>query len=379
MSDEYSTSIFSSSPQMLIRRKGGDWRAPLVQRYQNERELQLLLRESPRLIARFLPGTVIVDELLIDGIGSLDLAAVQPDGKITLVECKLGSNSQIRREVVGQIFAYAAGLWQLSFEEFDESFASRSNYRSLIEAVKDALPVADREAWNAETFRAQVAQNLEVGRFSLIIAVDAITSELKKIVPYINAHTNGDVEFLALEVGRISDEELEIVTPMTYGQESIETKAQSLPAKRTWTIEDYKTELLEFSNDIQSAVNSVLTFSLAKGATVRPGTGLRPSINIDFNVGGSKRNVLSSYLQLNGPTIDFNFDYFRSACSSEQLAKAASILREIPGSEKWFSRLSEDFAARPSVSLSSVVLTLEFVNAIKRAIVTIIDPLELGL
>jgi len=201
VSDEYSTSIFNSSPQMLIRRKGGDWRAPLVQRYQNERELQLLLRESPRLIARFLPGTVIVDELLIDGIGSLDLAAVQPDGKITLVECKLGSNSQIRREVVGQIFAYAAGLWQLSFEEFDESFASRSNYRSLIEAVKDALPVADREAWNAETFRAQVAQNLEVGRFSLIIAVDAITSELKKLSRTLTPIPTATLSFLHWRLG----------------------------------------------------------------------------------------------------------------------------------------------------------------------------------
>lgn len=111
---------------------------------------------------------------------------------------------------------------------------------------------------------------------------------------------------------------------------------------------------------------------------MRAGTGLRPSINIEFNVGGSKRNVLSSYLQLNRPRIDFNFEYFCSACSSEQLAKSASILRDIPGFEKLLSRLPEDFVARPSVLLNSIVLTEEFVNAIKRAIETIVDPLKLG-
>lgn len=373
MNGESDASIFGASPQMFVRRKGGDWRAPIVRRYENERELQLLLSESPTLIAQFLPGIVIVDELPIPGIGSLDLAAIQPDGKIILVECKLGSNSQIRREVVGQIFAYAAGLWQLSFEEFDENFARCSQYPSLIEAVEDTLSVADRDHWDRETFRKRVAQNLVDGRFALIIAVDSITPELKKIVPYINAHTNGDVEFLALEIARICDDEIEIVTPMTYGQESIDTKAQSRSAKHVWTVDDYRASLREFSDNVQSAVEGVLEFSLMRGATLRPGTGLRPSINIHFRVGDSTRNVLSSYLQADGPTIDFNFDYFRSACSSEQLINAASILREIQGGEKWLGRLPVDFAARPSISLNSAVLTPNLVDIIERAIKAIIE------
>ena len=57
-----------------------------------------------------MPGLIVVDQIAISVTGYVDLVAVDSDGNITLVECKLASNQEIRRSVIGQIFAYAAGL-----------------------------------------------------------------------------------------------------------------------------------------------------------------------------------------------------------------------------------------------------------------------------
>ncbi len=51
-----------------------------------------------------------MDELGIPDTGSVDIALVEPAGLITLVECKLRANPEIRRAVLGQIMAYAANL-----------------------------------------------------------------------------------------------------------------------------------------------------------------------------------------------------------------------------------------------------------------------------
>ena len=45
------------------------------------------------------------------------MAGTHDDG-YTLVECKLQSNIEIKRKVVGQVLAYASGFWRMSYDEF---------------------------------------------------------------------------------------------------------------------------------------------------------------------------------------------------------------------------------------------------------------------
>ena len=63
--------------------------------------------------ATLLPDTApsaVVEEFWIPEAGTVDLLVVDRTGGLTLVECKLRANPEIRREVVGQILAYAGGL-----------------------------------------------------------------------------------------------------------------------------------------------------------------------------------------------------------------------------------------------------------------------------
>jgi hypothetical protein len=98
-------------PAALIRHSGGGWRAPSVTSYSDEQALELLLEQTPDL----LPGqdaalVTVVRQLYVPLTGPVDLFAVSVDGDLTVVECKLKANSEIRRWVVGQVLAYAAGL-----------------------------------------------------------------------------------------------------------------------------------------------------------------------------------------------------------------------------------------------------------------------------
>src|SRR4051794_32274419 len=109
---------------VLIRHAGGAWHEPTTSAYANERELQNLVKLSPAL----LPGAdalAVVDEFWVPGIGSADLVGVGALGDITIVECKLKANPEIRREVVGQTFAYAGGLWRMTYDDFALTFANR--------------------------------------------------------------------------------------------------------------------------------------------------------------------------------------------------------------------------------------------------------------
>ncbi len=135
----------------------------------------MLLAKAPELLPVEEGARVAVaTEVAVPDIGYIDLLGVDPEGNITLVECKLGSNTEIKRKVVGQIFAYAAGLWKMSYEGFDQAFAAKHGA-----SLADAVAALNPGAWDEESFRVNVTENLVRGRFRLVIAVDRITDELR--------------------------------------------------------------------------------------------------------------------------------------------------------------------------------------------------------
>src|SRR5215213_1750679 len=99
---------------MLLLRRDGDksWHAPAITAYTNEEALEQLLAESPDLLPGASPERMVVARQVQTGAGPADLVGVGLDGSLLLVECKLRANPEIRRAVVGQLFAYASSLWR---------------------------------------------------------------------------------------------------------------------------------------------------------------------------------------------------------------------------------------------------------------------------
>ena len=60
-------------------------------------------------------------------------------------------------------------------------------------------------AFDEEAFRSALGENLAECRFTLVIAVDEITDDLRRIIEYRSGHTNAEVGVVALKLGYLAE------------------------------------------------------------------------------------------------------------------------------------------------------------------------------
>lgn len=207
--------------RVLVRRPGETtFAAPEISSYGDEAQLQGLIAETPDLLPGVAggPPVVVMREFPLP-VGRVDVVVVDLEGGISLCECKLGTNPQARREVIGQLVSYAGALSRMSYDEFAERAATR-----LGTSLAEALGALAEGEFDADAFHPTLASNLAAGRFRLVIVVDEISDELRDAVLYLNDQT--ETEFLALELGYLSDNGLEILVPVVYGEEAVERKSR---------------------------------------------------------------------------------------------------------------------------------------------------------
>jgi hypothetical protein len=359
---------------VLIRAKGeATWNKPTTTAYDNEAALQTLIEKSPEL----LPGSkgapvLTVREMSVES-GFIDLVVVDSDGTITLVECKLRANPQIRREVVGQIMAYASCTWGMSYEQFDGAFnAPVKDGQTLAQRMEKIAP----EGWNEEQFRTAVQDNLTTGRFRLVIAVDEITDELKRIVLYLNQHTNSEVQILALELRYIADKGVEILFPTVYGEESTATKKPS--AKNYWDEASVLAVLESICTpQVYQAIIELLEFFTQNGGTIEPGSAALPNIYLACPLNG-KRCFVASFSDYPKGKARFTvyFDVLAGKISEEKMLRVADHLSTgVPTALERLSDLKEkDFKKQPSFLVNDILTQPGAVEAIKAALMELLQP-----
>ena len=198
---------------LLIRSSDGSWAVPSTSTYGSEQDLRDLLAENPSIIPGVGdPAVAAVVELGVPRVGRIDVVIVESSGAITVVEAKLAGNADMRRTVVGQVFAYAAGLASMDLPAFDMAWTARCG-RSVVDSV-----LGDGAADEERTRLLEaLARNLAAGRFRLALAVDELTDELRMIVGYLARHL--DIDVVALELAYASHDGMEVLVPRTYGTE----------------------------------------------------------------------------------------------------------------------------------------------------------------
>ena len=354
---------------MLIRSPDSPkWRAPETTTYTDEAELQRLIADSPSLLPGVEDGVAAVArEVAVPGVGAADLIVVDREGEITIVECKLAANSEIRRSVIGQAFAYAAGVWQLSYEDFDRAFAARG--QSLESSFDGA---AD---WDAPAFREAVEANLERGALGLVIAVDQITDELKRTIVYINRHTTAELRLLALELRRAADGGIEIVMPEVYGEESA---TEPTRPKRRWDESSLMAGLRE-AQPPELADRLVCLYEALRDAGARRswGTGAKPSVTMWL--GEESGNPVSVSLYAAGSNwpggVAVNFDFVRDKRTPSEMARLAALLRAVPGVAPYLAGLEEkNWGMHGGMDPARVLASEEGLDAFTRAVVEAAEP-----
>ena len=128
---------------------------------------------------------------------ALDVLFVTREAIPVLIEVKRASNSELRRQVVGQLLDYAAnGTAHWPAGEIQRTFeancdASEENVQEVLERFLDGR--------DSDGFWQRVDENLANGRVRLVVAADAIPSELARIVEFLNDQMRADVR--AVELG----------------------------------------------------------------------------------------------------------------------------------------------------------------------------------
>ncbi|MBK9297562.1 MAG: hypothetical protein IPN02_12160 [Candidatus Microthrix sp.] len=164
--------------KLLVRRAGSAWAEPESSAYENEAHLQEILAADPSQIPGVDAAPLTAIELPTAG-GFVDVCVVGRNGSITVVECKLASNSERRRMVIGQVIDYAAAIWLDGADAFLASWERCAGKDLAVELDAEAL----------EALRASITE----GRIDLCLAVDKIDSDLRRLVEYLNQVTAPEV------------------------------------------------------------------------------------------------------------------------------------------------------------------------------------------
>ncbi len=105
----------------IWRRESDEWQKLSPSGFPSEEKLHDLVESAPSLLPLSGdPSLVVLGREVALGPGYADLVAVEPDGRMVIVEIKLGRNSEARRAVIGQILTYAAYLKGLSIPALEE-------------------------------------------------------------------------------------------------------------------------------------------------------------------------------------------------------------------------------------------------------------------
>ena len=165
-----------------------------------------------------------IKELGLPGSGSTDIVVVDQEGTIYIIETKLAKNPEAKRQVVGQILEYAAFLGEQDFNWLDSQVKSKQgkNFTEFFQDIQD---------WDKEIFEDNVANNLQQGRFKLIIVVDQLNRELQHTTQFMRDKL--DIEIYPIELRYFKDKnETEILFPKV--QASQKTKQSTKRPARPW-------------------------------------------------------------------------------------------------------------------------------------------------
>jgi hypothetical protein len=209
----------------ILVHQGSGWVAIDRRDYAQEELLEQLIHESPEVIPldSGVDRVVYARQFDCPPGYAIDLVGVGSDGGVSIVECKLAKNRESKRQVIGQILEYAAGLWAMTIDDFERRFIeadgrqSDSEGRSPFELLRDDI---NDSALAEADLRDRVASNLAAGRFRLLIAVDDISEQLQAIIRYVNAHTGGELKLVALALAEFADGATRVLVPTTFGNEA---------------------------------------------------------------------------------------------------------------------------------------------------------------
>lgn len=239
--------------------------------------------EDPRrwiCVKRELP---IEDPTTGDNRWSCDFLLPDQSGIPTLVECKRFMDTRSRREVVGQMFDYAAnGSHYFSRDVVTEYLAEEASRRgSSIEGLLQSLSPDSGES--LDEFLDLVENNIKQGQVRLVFFMEEARPELRSIVEFLNSQLER-TEMLIVEAKQFQSGTQRFVSPSLWGyteqartiKKSVTVTARSGSRKR-WDQESFLSAVKDScSAEVSGAIVGVFQKAVStEGLEVGWGSGAK--------------------------------------------------------------------------------------------------------
>ena len=157
--------------------------------YPDEATLHKQVEEAPELLPLAgAPRLIVLGREVPLGGGYADLLAVEPSGRLALIEVKLARNAEARRAVVAQILGYAASLRGLRLDELEAQILRAQLLKAGVETIASLVEARDSEgSFDPAAFSDALEESLAAGRFRLVLVLDDAPPELVRLVGYVES------------------------------------------------------------------------------------------------------------------------------------------------------------------------------------------------
>lgn len=333
---------------ILLRSADGSWSEPTLTGYENEASLQQLIAEHPSLIPGVSARAVACREFS-SGVGPADVVILDESGDLTLIECKLTTNPQIRREIVGQVLDYASRLWGMRVDQFEERWRRASK--------SDISPLAGFDDEGADA-RERLADNLDAGRVRLVLAVDEVNDDLKRIVEYLAAITRPEVSVFVMEFRRAEREGVEVLMPTAYGAELSDAKVrQERVTRERWQLDALGNWGEQHDPDAMATYRALRAQLSKRGWRMIGGRASTPSQNAGLEVpafgGVAKWPISLQSDEVRGLRMNLRFDVIaQDLALAERMAM--TVDDAVPGIVDVGAVRAAGFASQPRVTLAAI-------------------------
>src|SRR6266567_420165 len=154
----------------IWRNDGSGWRLLAPAGFPDEATLHSLIEQAPQLLPLAgSPQLTILGREVQLGSGYADLIAVEPTGRLAVIEVKLARNAEARRAVVAQVLAYAAYLHGLDIAVLETDILSAHLRRRGYETLASAVAGSNQDgSFEPTEFSRGLAAYLQEGRFRLV-------------------------------------------------------------------------------------------------------------------------------------------------------------------------------------------------------------------
>ena len=361
--------------KVIWRQKDKDWTIAFGKSYKDEAQLQSFLAEYPSMIpfedvSEEIPHPrVMLREVGLPGSGSTDIVGVDEEGGISILECKLATNPEVKRKVVGQVLEYAAFLWRKPYGFLDDVSKLRLE-TPLAEAMRTALTDELLQDWSEADFVQAVSDRLQSGDFRIVVAVDAINDELRKTIEYLTEGPSR-LQIFALELTYFASGDQEILVPHLHGSTASAAAARRVSPTTTWDAERFfeDTRSRGLSEVEVIRIRRLLEFCGEAAHRTWWGHG-KETGSFTFHL-LKEGQTISIFSVFTDGKLQLNFGWLKGRVSDDVLARYRDGLRSIPPFRDL--AVKSDFNHWPTVKITKVFASEGDLEAFERIIVEIRD------